>query len=84
MTKHLRRSAGLGARAPVTPLDPWRPVRRGFLLLGLVVVAGTIGYLLLGLSLLDALYQTVTTVSTVGFPARWASPPGRGRSSPWR
>jgi voltage-gated potassium channel len=51
----------------VTPADPWRPVRRGFLLLGLVVVAGTIGYLLLGLSLLDALYQTVTTVSTVGF-----------------
>ena len=48
-------------------VDPWRPVRRGFLALGLVVVAGTIGYLLLGLSLLDALYQTVTTVSTVGF-----------------
>ena len=67
MTKHLRRSGRLGARYPVTPLDPWRPVRRGFLLLGLVVVAGTIGYLLLGLSLLDALYQTVTTVSTVGF-----------------
>jgi voltage-gated potassium channel len=51
----------------VTPADPWRPVRRGFLLLALVVVAGTVGYLLLGLSLLDALYQTVTTVSTVGF-----------------
>ena len=47
--------------------DPWRPVRRGFLALGLVVVAGTVGYVLLGLSLLDAVYQTVTTVSTVGF-----------------
>jgi len=32
-----------------------------------VVVIGTIGYWLLGLSVLDALYQTVTTVSTVGF-----------------
>ena len=28
---------------------------------------GTIGYLLLGLSFLDALYQSVTTVTTVGF-----------------
>jgi voltage-gated potassium channel len=32
-----------------------------------VVVAGTIGYLFLGFSLLDALYQTVTTITTVGF-----------------
>ena len=32
-----------------------------------VMVAGTVGYLLLGFGLLDALYQTVTTVSTVGF-----------------
>ena len=32
-----------------------------------VLAVGTVGYLLLGLSLLDALYQTVTTVSTVGF-----------------
>ncbi len=35
--------------------------------LGLVIVGGTIGYLILGLGFLDALYQTVTTVSTVGF-----------------
>ncbi|HEY6532934.1 MAG TPA: potassium channel protein [Acidimicrobiales bacterium] len=47
--------------------DPWRRVRLGFLALALVTLAGTIGYLVLGLSLLDALYQTVTTVSTVGF-----------------
>ena len=32
-----------------------------------VVLVGTIGYLLLGFGLLDAAYQTVTTVSTVGF-----------------
>lgn len=49
------------------PTDPWQPVRRGFLLLTLVLVAGTIGYMLLGLGLLDAVYQAVTTVSTVGF-----------------
>jgi voltage-gated potassium channel len=36
-------------------------------LVGAVIVAGTIGYWLLGLSLLDAAYQTVTTVTTVGF-----------------
>lgn len=32
-----------------------------------VVVAGSIGYLVLGFSLLDAVYQTVTTITTVGF-----------------
>ena len=32
-----------------------------------VLVFGTVGYLLLGFAWLDALYQTVTTVSTVGF-----------------
>jgi voltage-gated potassium channel len=35
--------------------------------LGAVLVIGTVGYLLLGFAWLDALYQTVTTVSTVGF-----------------
>ena len=34
---------------------------------GLVIVVGTVGYTAFGLSLLDALYQTVTTVTTVGF-----------------
>jgi voltage-gated potassium channel len=32
-----------------------------------VFVVGTIGYLSFGLSLVDAMYQTVTTISTVGF-----------------
>jgi voltage-gated potassium channel len=36
-------------------------------ILAAIIVFGTIGYVLLGLSPLDALYQTVTTVSTVGF-----------------
>ncbi|HXQ61061.1 MAG TPA: potassium channel protein [Acidimicrobiales bacterium] len=42
-------------------------MRIGLGALGLVVVAGTCGYLLLGFHLLDAIYQTVTTVTTVGF-----------------
>ena len=38
-------------------------------LIGLVVVTvfGTVGYLVLGFTFLEALYQTVTTVATVGF-----------------
>ena len=32
-----------------------------------VMIAGTVGYLLLGFDLLDAVYQTVTTITTVGF-----------------
>jgi voltage-gated potassium channel len=32
-----------------------------------VTVFGTVGYLLLGFTLLEAVYQTVTTVATVGF-----------------
>lgn len=35
--------------------------------LGLVLVLGTVGYILLGLPWLDALYQTVITISTVGY-----------------
>ena len=35
--------------------------------LALVLVMGTAGYLLLGFDFLDSLYQTVTTVSTLGF-----------------
>jgi len=32
-----------------------------------VIVAGTVGYVILGFGFIDALYQTVTTVTTVGF-----------------
>ena len=45
----------------------WARLVRAVALLVTVLVAGTVGYLLLGLSLLDALYQSVTTVTTVGF-----------------
>jgi voltage-gated potassium channel len=52
---------------PPEPRDPWQRVRTAALVLGLVTVASTVAYILLGLSPLDALYQTVTTISTVGF-----------------
>ena len=32
-----------------------------------MIVAGTVGYVILGFGFVDALYQTVTTISTVGF-----------------
>jgi voltage-gated potassium channel len=51
-------------------------LRRALLLVLAVVAAGTIGYIALGMGPLDALYQTVTTVSTVGF--REVEPFGAG------
>lgn len=36
------------------------------MILGVVIVVGTIGYVILGFSFLDALYQTVNTISTEG------------------
>ncbi len=44
-----------------------RRLRRALAALGLVLVGGSLGYLLLGFAPLDAVYQTVTTVTTVGF-----------------
>jgi voltage-gated potassium channel len=49
------------------PPDPWRPVRIGFAALGGVLLAGTVAYSLLGLPPFDAFYQTLITVSTVGY-----------------
>ncbi len=48
-------------------MDPWHRLRFGLAGLAGVIVAGTVGYLVLGFSFLEALYQTVTTVTTVGF-----------------
>jgi voltage-gated potassium channel len=42
-------------------------VQLSALVLGLVTLASTLAYAILGLSPLDALYQTITTISTVGF-----------------
>ncbi len=47
--------------------EPWRRVRIGLAALVGVLVVGTIAYRLLGLVWLDAFYQTVITVTTVGY-----------------
>ena len=47
--------------------DPWRRFEAGLGVLALVLVVGTGGYVALGLTPLDAFYQTVITISTVGF-----------------
>ncbi len=47
--------------------DPWRRVAYGLLAVNIVLLIGWFGYRLLGLSWLDAVYQTVITITTVGF-----------------
>jgi voltage-gated potassium channel len=47
--------------------NPFRRVQIGLAALALVVVIGTVGYVCLGFGLLEALYQTIVTVSTVGY-----------------
>jgi voltage-gated potassium channel len=49
------------------PVDALRRARWGVAALAAVTAVGTLGYLVLGFSPLNALYQTVTTISTVGF-----------------
>jgi voltage-gated potassium channel len=49
------------------PPDPWRQVKMGIGALVLVLAAGTLAYSLLGLALFDAFYQTLITISTVGY-----------------
>jgi voltage-gated potassium channel len=53
--------------------DPWPRARLGLMVLVAILAIGTVGYLALGLSTLEALYYTVITVSTVGF----SEPPGQ-------
>jgi voltage-gated potassium channel len=53
--------------SPAIPADPWRRVRVGLAILGLVMTVGVIGYRILGLDFFDAFYQTAVTVTTVGF-----------------
>lgn len=45
----------------------WRRVTFGVIALVGVMAAGLVGYIAFGFGALDALYQTVTTVTTVGF-----------------
>jgi voltage-gated potassium channel len=58
--------------------DSRRRIVRAVGLLGLVLMTGTVGYMVLGLALIDAAYQTVTTVSTVGFRELGAT------TTPWK
>ncbi|MEY2468041.1 MAG: voltage-gated potassium channel [Actinomycetota bacterium] len=48
-------------------MRPVNRLRTSAVAFAVVIVVGTVGYWALGFGLLDALYQTVTTVSTVGF-----------------
>jgi voltage-gated potassium channel len=48
-------------------VEAWHRLRFAVAALLGILVLGTAGYVAFGFSLLDALYQTVTTVSTVGF-----------------
>lgn len=50
-----------------TKRDPWRQVRFALGALGGVLIAGTVAYRVVGLGLFDAFYQTLITISTVGF-----------------
>jgi voltage-gated potassium channel len=47
--------------------DAVRRIAVALTALALVTLVGTVGYVVLGFGVLDALYQTVTTVATVGF-----------------
>src|SRR5687768_2950356 len=48
-------------------MPPLRRLWLGLAVLAGVTVIGTMGYVVLGFSLLDAVYQTITTITTVGF-----------------
>lgn len=60
----LRRRRGVGRPDPVSASAR---LQRGVLLLGLVTMLGTLGYVVVGLEPEDALYQTILTISTVGY-----------------
>src|SRR5450755_2473125 len=53
----------LGSR----PIRPARRLGLGLIALLLVLVGGTLGYVAFGYGVLDAVFQTVITVTTVGF-----------------
>jgi len=49
-------------------VEPQKRLRRGLIILGSIIAAGTIGYMLIeGWSPLDAIYMTMITISTVGY-----------------
>jgi voltage-gated potassium channel len=56
-----------GHRREDSEVNDWRRLRIALLVLAGIMIVGTIGYLILGFPLLDAVYQAVTTLTTVGF-----------------
>jgi len=56
-----------GRVARITVVEPVRRLQIAVLGLVLVTAGGTVGYVLLGFGVLDALYQTVITIATVGY-----------------
>ncbi len=58
---------GKRQRKRIDRRNPWGRFRTRLALLVLVLIVGSIGYMLLGLNFGDAVYQTVITVSTVGY-----------------
>lgn len=48
-------------------VEAWTRLVRAVAVMASVIVLGTVGYVIIGLSFFDALYQSVTTVTTVGF-----------------
>ena len=61
-----RGGRGLAAR-PSVRLPAGRRLSAGLLSMATVMVAGTAGYMAFGFGVIDAVYQTVITVSTVGY-----------------
>ena len=57
----------VGHRREDSEVNDWRRLRIALLVLAGIMIVGTIGYLILGFPLLDAVYQAVTTLTTVGF-----------------
>lgn len=49
------------------PVEPWRRFRTAMTAVACVVIYGWVGYTLLGINWFDALYQTVISITTVGY-----------------
>ena len=68
-------------------MSNFRRIQLALLAVLAVVIAGSIGYIALGFSLLDAVYQTVTTITTVGFRegvrVNFVGPEDRLRRAGW-
>lgn len=60
-------STRFAAGAAPASAGPLSRLRVGTLILGAIIVAGTVGYWLAGWSWLDSLYMVVITMSTVGY-----------------